>query len=371
MGVNDIAAVALILGGIVFGVTRGALRITVPLAVLAAGIVVLDHYEWRVVELTGDTAWAPWATAGALLVAMMLAGGLVEALTGGRPPGALDRAVGVAVGVGLGLAAVWVAAVLVNASGPEGRRAVGRSEVAARVLAAVPPETVLERLSRFDDIPVLSNFVPTRQPPRDAGVVASDAVLERVHASVVRIDTEACGGHWLGTGWVAEPGVVVTNAHVVAGEDRPVVTDADGRAHDGTVLYADAHADVAVVRVDGLGAPALTVAGDPPFGAQLTFTGFPGGGPRTDRPARSAGVQALWFQVDGGARTWQRYLVLRGQVRHGNSGGPVTDTAGRVVGMISASDEDRLGFAVPVAAIRTALAAPRTGASVSCGAKGG
>jgi S1-C subfamily serine protease len=202
-------------------------------------------------------------------------------------------------------------------------------------------------------------------------VVAGEAVLERVRASVVRIDTDACGGRWLGTGWVAAPGLVVTNAHVVAGEDRPQVTDAADDTRTGTVVFADLRNDVALVRVDGLGAASLTIGADPAFGRQLTFTGHPDGGPLRHRPAVSGGVESTFTTDAVGRPTWRRFLVLRGIVRPGNSGGPVTDGAGRLVGMIAAGDGDRLGFAVPVAQVRAALAAPRTRPVVPCEATPG
>ncbi|MCC6831440.1 MAG: MarP family serine protease [Thermoleophilia bacterium] len=371
MGAYDIGAVAMVLVGVALGVRRGGVRIALPLGVLVAGVALVDRFEARVLDVLGNAVWAPLVLVGGLLVAVAVAAAAADAVGDGRPLGPEDRVLGAVLGAGLGVMAVWLAAALVDASGPRGREAVGRSAVAVRLLEAVPPDAVLERLARLDDIPVISTFVPTRQPPQDPGVVAPRAVLDRVRASVVRIDTDACGGRWLGTGWVAAPGVVVTNAHVVAGEDRPRVTDAGDGTRTGTVVYADLRNDVAVVRVDGLDVPALPIGADPAYGAQLVFTGHPDGGPLSHRPATSGGVESTFTRDAVGRPAWRPFLVLRGIVRPGNSGGPVTDGRGRLVGMISAGDGDRLGFAVPVAQLRAALAAPRAGAAVPCSATPG
>ena len=368
MDVSDIVSVLVVLIGVGFGLRRGGLRIALPLVVLAAGVALVDRFESRVLDLLGNAVWAPLVLVAGLLLAVALAAAAGEAIGDGEPLVPVDRTLGAVLGAGLGLVAVWLAAALVDASGPEGRDAVARSDLASRLLDAVPPETVLERIARLDDIPVISTFVPTRRPPSDPGSLESTAGLDRVRASVVRIDTDACGGRWLGTGWVASPGLVVTNAHVVAGEDRPEVTDADGDTRTGEVVFADVRNDLALVRVDDLDAPALRIGTDPPFGAQVVFTGHPDGGPLRHRPATSGGIQST-FTTDAVDRpAWRTFLVLRGEVRPGNSGGPVADRAGRLVGTIAAGDGDRLGFAVPVAAIRAALAAPRTGALVSCAA---
>lgn len=371
MGVYDIGALALVLAGAGYGIRRGGVGIALPLGVLVVAVALVDRFEARLLELLGDAVWAPLVLVGAVLVAVAVAAAAADAIGDGRALGPEDRALGAVLGVGLGVVAVWLAAALVDASGPRGRDAVARSAVAERLLDAVPPDTVLERLARFDDIPIISTFVPTREPPADPGVLPRQAVLDRVRGSVVRIDTDACGGRWLGTGWVAAPGLVVTNAHVVAGEDRPEVTDARDDSRPGTVVYADLRNDVALVRVEGLGVPALRVAADPRYGARLVFTGHPDGGPLRQRSAVSGGVETTFTRDAVGRPAWRRFLVLRGIVRPGNSGGPVTDGAGRVVGMIAAGDGDRLGFAVPVAQLRAALTGARTRPVVPCEATPG
>src|SRR5439155_4443410 len=97
--------------------------------------------------------------------------------------------------------------------------------------------------------------------------IARDPQVAAATGSVVRVLGTACGLGVEGSGWVAGPGVVVTNAHVVAGErDTTVQVRGTGPHLDATAAVFDAHNDVAVLRVSGLGAPALSAAAHPPPG---------------------------------------------------------------------------------------------------------
>jgi S1-C subfamily serine protease len=158
-------------------------------------------------------------------------------------------------------------------------------------------------------------------------------------ASILKVSSSGCDRITSGTGWVAAPGLVVTNAHVVAGVDRPIVSDANG-SHRTTVVVFDPQLDLAVLRTSGLaGRPLALLPGEAPRGQQGGVLGFPGGGPFTAAP----GVVRSVFQDAVGRDIYSRELVARdvyqidAEVHPGNSGGPFVEPNGRVVGVVFAS----------------------------------
>src|SRR5207253_9400557 len=138
------------------------------------------------------------------------------------------------------------------------RRAVQRSTVLSRLNSIVPPRTLLNALGRIDPFPNLAGPpVPTRPPdPR----VLSRPGVRAAAPSVVRVLGTACGLGIEGSGWVARRGLVVTAAHVVAGETDTTVTTVSGRTLGAQAVAFDPRNDVAVLRVPGLSARPLRLA---------------------------------------------------------------------------------------------------------------
>lgn len=187
--------------------------------------------------------------------------------------------------------------------------------------------------------------------------------------SVVRIGgtAYACGQNQTGTGFVVAPDRIVTNAHVVAGVDQPIVEAPNGQALEGWVVYLDPVDDLAVVAVDGLSAATLALSPDLPVGADAAVSGYPFGGPATmgaaEVLARSTeGIPDIY----GSARHLRDVYTLAAVVQPGNSGGPLLATDGRVAGVVFArsADDPELGYAMtnvelePVASAAAGLAAP-------------
>jgi S1-C subfamily serine protease len=134
---------------------------------------------------------------------------------------------------------------------------------------------------------------------------------------------------------VVAPGEVVTNAHVVAGIPRPQVWDGSG-AHATTVVAFDPSFDLAVLRVGGL--PDRPLALDPTTvdrGTQAAVLGYPGGGPFT---ADAAGVMAQFEaqgrDIYGQGLTVRSVYEIQAVVRPGNSGGPLVEPDGQVIGVV-------------------------------------
>jgi S1-C subfamily serine protease len=188
--------------------------------------------------------------------------------------------------------------------------------------------------------------------------------------SVVRVLGTACGLGIEGSGWVAGPGLVVTNAHVVAGEtDTTVEVHGNPPGLPVRLVDFDPHDDVAVLRVSGLGERVLPLAANPAAGTAAAILGYPLDGPFEVQPGRIGRTQVTTTQnAYGNGPVLRSIQPLRGLVRPGNSGGPLIDAAGDVVGTVFAAISGTSassggdGLAVPNAVVRgqLALAGSRT-----------
>jgi S1-C subfamily serine protease len=171
----------------------------------------------------------------------------------------------------------------------------------------------------------------------------------------------ACGLGVQGSGWVAGDGVVVTNAHVVAGQDDTTVQiGGEGDRLDSQAIWFDARNDLALLSVPGLsGTPRLTLNPGAAEGTSAAILGFPEDGPYDVRPGRLGHTATVVSQDAYGRGPVRRAITsLRGLVRQGNSGGPMVDGAGRVVTTVFAatvSDGGRSGYGVPVPVVSDAL----------------
>jgi S1-C subfamily serine protease len=190
----------------------------------------------------------------------------------------------------------------------------------------------------------------------------------------VRVLGTACGLGVSGSGWVAGDGLVVTNAHVVAGQDDTTVqVEGAGPELAAQAVAFDPADDVAVLRVTGLQAPPLRVRDDVPAGTAAALLGFPQNGPYDVRAARMGATRsAISDDAYGRGPVTRSIVPLRGVVRHGNSGGPLVDEDGQVVGTVFASmvgEGQRGGFAVPNAVVERVLESrpPRADGPVGTG----
>ncbi|GAB2922196.1 MarP family serine protease [Rhodococcus aerolatus] len=316
----------------------------------------------------------PAASAGVhlLLVAAFLVGGAVVGSALGNTVGGalgrglslvrlrpLDRAAGAVVRAGLAVVVVWVLAGIVGGLVPGAAGLASRSAVLGQVADVLPERDGLladtaGALGVPADVLALVPSSATRSlDPAEVGEVAAAA-----GRSVVKIEGTGCGTGVEGSGFVVDGGLVVTNAHVVTGTSRLTVADTGG-THRATAVLVDDDADLAVLRVDGLDAPALTLAdGAAGNGTTGVVLGYPGDGRLTAVPATV--VQRLPVVqpgVDGGYTSREVYR-LRAVVREGNSGGPLVDGAGDVVGVVNArsATDDDTGFALTLTTLRTDLA---------------
>jgi S1-C subfamily serine protease len=366
MGAVDLIVIAWVAVSAMLGARRGLVANVLGLAGFAIGALVGARIAPHLLSGGSQSAWLPLASMVGALVggsAAQTVTGSVAAMLRGRlvhgPLRLVDTAGGLVAGAGLGLAVAWLAAVVALAQPALGlRRDVQGSAVLPALLRAVPADEVLNALARFDPLPVIPSIADRALPPPDPSVLRSPAA-RRDGASVVRIEGSACGLNIQGSGWVLRPGIVVTNAHVVAGEQDAQVEVPNGPTLTGIPIAVDPGDDVALLRVDKLRPPPLRLSHRAPSGAGAILIGYPENGPLTAVAGRAGSpVTALAPDAYGQHIHARTVVPLRGVLRHGDSGGPVVNRAGQVVAMMFAADEGggiAGGFGVPLQAIRHAL----------------
>jgi S1-C subfamily serine protease len=280
--------------------------------------------------------------------------------------GLVDGLLGALLTALVGLGVVWILGAVAVHSPGDLRFEVQRSQILTRLNKALPPSgPLLNALARFDPFPRIDGPEARVAPPK-AGI-ARDPQVAAAAASVVKVLGTACGLGVEGSGWVARDGLVVTNAHVVAGQDDTrVLLRGREPGLKATAVAFDARNDLAVLRVDGLGAKPLPIAGNPRVGTSAAVLGFPHNGPFDVRAARLGETRTTVTQDAYGRGPVQRLIVsLRGVVRSGNSGGPMVDGQGRVVATIFAATVSgpRGGYGVPNSVVKRVLAGAREAVS--------
>ena len=288
-----------------------------------------------------------------------------------RAPGlaAIDGILGAVLTACLGLAFAWLlGTIALHTPGARDlRRDIQRSAVLAELNEVLPSRELLKTLARFDPFPSISGPSADVAAPRAA--IARDPQVRAAAGSVVKILGTACGLGVEGSGWVAGPGLVVTNAHVVAGQrDTEVLLRGEGEEFPARAVAFESRNDLAILRVEGLEARALELADPVESGTEAAILGFPENGPYDVRAGRVGATRTVVTQDAYGNGPLQRSITsLRGVVRSGNSGGPMVDGRGRVVTTIfaAATRGPRGGYGVPNAVVRRALG--RIGGPVGTG----
>ncbi len=162
--------------------------------------------------------------------------------------------------------------------------------------------------------------------------------------SVVRIDgiAQSCSAAMTGTGFIVGTERVITNAHVVAGVDEPVISQPNSTLQiQGKVIYIDRQKDIAVLFVPGLMGDKLTFIG-PVTANELGFViGYPNGGVLKTIPVSiSSEFESLGADIDGQGQVKREVIVFGGEIKPGNSGGPLLNDQGQVLGMVFAADAE-------------------------------
>src|SRR6266550_629402 len=366
MTLVDWLAVALVLVAALGGAAQGFVWSSLSLLGLAVGAVVGGRIAPLLLEGGAHSQYsAAIALAGAVTFALLfeLLGSMAGAALRRRERYFLreaDSFAGVVAGALIGLVVVWVlGAMALQLPGQTAlRQAVQRSLVLRRLNSIVPPRTVLNTLARIDPFPRLAGPpVPTQ--PLDPRVLEQPGV-QTAAASVVRVLGTACGLGVEGSGWVARRGLVVTAAHVVAGETDTTVTTVSGSTLPAHAVVFDSHNDVAVLRVAGLSARPLRLV-DPKYGTAVAIVGYPEDGPFDAVPGRLGSTVTVLTQDAYGRGPVRRSVTsLSGNVRHGDSGGVAVDASGAVQSTVFAARVNGSGgYGIPAAVVRRDLANAR------------
>jgi uncharacterized membrane protein required for colicin V production len=357
------------------GFRKGLIAGALSLAGIVVGAVIGARLAPELLHGGSHSPYTPLAAlAGATVGALLLetVGSIVGSIARGAlslpPLRTLDSIGGLLLGAVSGLALAWIigASALLVPGQTNLRRAAQKSAVLQQLYAAVPPARLMRILARVDPFPAIAGPLAPVAPP-DPALLRSTGV-RRAAPSVVRVLGTACGLRIAGSGWVVAPSLVVTAAHVVAGEDDTIVEAPRSTSGQRAVAVAfDRKNDLALLRVSRLGLRPLGL-GEPSSGQAVAILGYPENGPLTAVPGRLGSTTVVLSEDAYGHGPVARTITsVRGNVEHGDSGGPAVDSAGRVAATVFAA---RLGgtggFGIPTDVVRTLLRGPHS-ARVSTG----
>lgn len=362
----DVLLVVVLLGYLFYGFSRGFFNSLFSLAgLVVGGVAAFSTAPWVSAQVDPQyRVGAVLATVLVLLIAGQMLGGLVgralSAVTERMRLGALNRIAGAALDVAV---AALVLSLLGSLVGQLGIPAVSQQVASSAVLRTIDEHTpgpvreavteAREAVGGAAGMPQLDALLfPAQEAPAEG---ADTPALQQAGRSVVQVYGTAaeCRQNQTGSGFVTGAGQVVTNAHVVAGVSEPVVQTRDGQVHSAVVVHFDPATDLAVLSAPSLPLDALALGDDPASGDQVTFMGYPLGGPFAAGPATVQGTALA--PVPGTGRTMD-IIQLAGEVQQGNSGGPLLAQDGSVVGVVFAKAlEGQVGYALTLDELRGAL----------------
>lgn len=283
---------------------------------------------------------------------------------GGRPA---DRVAGGVSGVLGVLISVWLLLPTLGAV-PGNVSHLARTSSVLGVIDDVAPEPpdalqALRRLVGDSAFPqVFSGLHPAEHvgpPPKESGL--DQATLDHAIASTVQVEGPACGRIQEGSGFVVEPGYVVTNAHVVAGEDETDLLTSDGRRVPATTVFFDSDRDLAILAAPDLGIAPLAIA-KADTGDRGAVLGHPGGGPLQASPFLvNDEVEAVGRDLYDQHETRREVLILASDLAPGDSGAALISPQGKVVGVAFAiaPDQPDTAYALDTTELDAALSSPR------------
>jgi len=341
-----------------WGFRQGLIVGALGLGGLAIGAVLGSRMAPVILEGGSNSAYAPMiALLGAILIGsitLALAVTVGERIRSAAIRGpfwqVIDGIGGALLIAAVALGVVWVlGAVVLYTPGAESlRKDAQKSILLGGINRLMPPSgPLIQALHRIDPVPKIARSPGAIENP-DAGAGSTDAV-RAASASVVKVAGTACGVGVMGSGWVVAPGTIVTNAHVIAGQDDTRVETFDGQMVDATPVAYNPKNDIAVLQA-GIDKPTLPMLASATPETSAAVIGYPNDGPLSISPARAGETQKVLGEDAYGSGPVERpMLTLRGLVQHGNSGGPLVDQGGRVLGTIFAATTEgpQGGLAVP------------------------
>ena len=355
LDVVDIAILVLALLGVIGGYRRGLIPSVAQYGGLIAGVLLAGAVSSRLLDALGlyDPNSRPLSAA-----LLLLLGGCLGATVGfwvGEPlrrwitrhdrPHGLDRLAGAAASLLAVVMVVWFLGLSFSESTASDLSSVAQGSNILRTFnrfAPQPPGFLGGVEHTVAAVPFPSTFFPGQRGglpgplsiPQDNPTTGVQATARQVF----RVAGSGCGGLVTGSAYPVAPDYVVTNAHVVAGtSDTRVMQDQRGIDLEASVVYFDEKVDVAILHVPGLDAGVLPEAGAQ-RGTPAFVVGYPGGGPEAVTPAAIDGeTMARFNDIYNNQEVTRQIWVFNGTVRPGNSGGPLLDDAGGVIGLVFAA----------------------------------
>lgn len=373
----DLAVIAVALIAAVSGWRSGALGSLLSLVGVilgaVAGVLLAPHVVSHIDEARPKLFVALFLILGLVVIGEIAGVVLGRAVRGAiRNPvlRAFDSVIGVALQVVIVLIASWLlASPLTSSDQPSLAAAVNGSRILHKVDEFAPPwlKKVPKRLSALlntSGLPdVLLPFNPTPIVNVDApdGGLSGDPVVAATRPSVLKIRSKApsCQKVLVGSGFVVAPNRVMSNAHVVAGSETVTVEDGD-HTYDAHVVSYDSNADIAILEVPDLPSPALQFdMQEAPKGTDAIVLGYPGGGDFTATPARiRETIELTGLDIYHTTTVTREVYTIRGTVHQGNSGGPLIDRGGKVLGVVfgAAPDDADTGFVLTAKEVNRQMA---------------
>ncbi|WP_028279471.1 MarP family serine protease [Arthrobacter sp. H5] len=366
----DVILVLVLIGYLVAGLRNGFLVTLGGIAGFVAGAVAAFFAIPLVSAWVPDNGWrltAVIATALLLvIVGQALGSGLGRVISrrADSPPlRFIDRLLGGATNV---VVAALVLSMLAFSIGTMGVPFLSQPIASSKVISSIDsftPSPVrswmaqLRTIAVADGIPTILESVAPASPAPIPDASVDTPELAAASQSVLRIAGTAfqCGQNQTGSGFVVAPGRVITNAHVVAGVNQPVVEVPGGGALPGRIVHFDPVRDIAVLAVDGLERPALPLGTELEDGATAAFAGYPAGGPFQIQPASIQNrSDVLVENIYGADASAINVYSLAANVQQGNSGGPLLDMEGSVAGVIFAKSTGNVpvGYALTLEELR-------------------
>lgn len=367
MNVIDVIIILFLITAFLRGIELGVVRQVFSTAGILAGLFLGAFIQGKVVHMVNT----PLSKALLALVIIVTCIGLLSSL--GEYLGVLirmrierakrmklldnaDRSLGAGLAGASLIVIVWLgSSIFSSAPFPYIQSQLRSSVIVAQLNKSLPPAPdVVSKLSHYinpngfpDVFAGLEPRIDTNAPLPSIGDL--DPAVQAARASSVKIEGGGCGGISNGSGFVADIGLVVTNAHVVAGVAKPYIIDSNGR-HLAKVLAFDPELDIAVLRASDLaGKPLSMDESQAATGTQGAALGYPGGGDFTASPSTILeSFEAVGRDIYNQNRTTRKVYSIKSDIRPGNSGGPLINKDAEVIGVIFAESTtyEDVGYAL-------------------------